>query len=215
MGAEMIQGYENNQEFHDILALMDMHREDIEQLFNIMDKDESGDVSYEEFANELQHMQTQGLQAQMSFVKHWVQDVKTDVKRLVQATCPYQTNSLGSPRRRSVGPGTSVRTDHHPAEMRTEQPSQHSLTPTIDALRQSMSDQFHELQRALERQTKLLVRDEHGHVADRTRASFGSGRAFDFKDDGNDAEMIGQVEIATNRLPVDGMQRHGLLKQAL
>merc|ERR1712118_382061 len=81
---------------------MDIRRDDALHVFAILDKDGSGDVSYEEFAHQLAQIKNQGLQTQLSFVKHWVYDVKTDVERLIEATCPYERNVLGRPMRQSL-----------------------------------------------------------------------------------------------------------------
>jgi len=80
--AELLTGFQTNHEFAQMLFLMGVRMRDLKGLFNIMDHDDSGLVSYKEFVKGLYEMQTSSVQAQLSFVRYQLVESQNDMKRM-------------------------------------------------------------------------------------------------------------------------------------
>jgi len=87
---ELSRGFETMPSFRHALDLMDIGHKDLEVLFHLMDKDESGDVSYYEFAEELANVRSARVQTMMYFTQHQVQEVRTMVQEIVTAVLPAE-----------------------------------------------------------------------------------------------------------------------------
>eukprot|EP00747_Dinoflagellata_sp_TGD_P125843 gnl/TRDRNA2_/TRDRNA2_174216_c3_seq7.p1 gnl/TRDRNA2_/TRDRNA2_174216_c3~~gnl/TRDRNA2_/TRDRNA2_174216_c3_seq7.p1 ORF type:complete len:639 (+),score=101.30 gnl/TRDRNA2_/TRDRNA2_174216_c3_seq7:60-1976(+) len=81
--SELLSGYDEGEEFRDNLRVMDISKEDLKHLFEIMDLDRSGDVSYQEFAMQLAAMQVQKAETQICFIKHWTNDVRNRLEKMM------------------------------------------------------------------------------------------------------------------------------------
>jgi len=73
---ELLEGYDENPEFHLALSSMDVQREDISSLFNILDDDSSGHVEYDEFVDQLHKMKTQDSHVVLVFIRGAVKELK-------------------------------------------------------------------------------------------------------------------------------------------
>eukprot|EP00928_Gymnodinium_smaydae_P081771 TRINITY_DN65233_c0_g1_i1.p1 TRINITY_DN65233_c0_g1~~TRINITY_DN65233_c0_g1_i1.p1 ORF type:complete len:553 (+),score=81.72 TRINITY_DN65233_c0_g1_i1:96-1661(+) len=70
---ELVQGYEELEEFRHNLSSMDVCREDLSTVFCILDEDNSGSVAYDEFVKQLYKMKTEESHTLLVFLKHHVQ----------------------------------------------------------------------------------------------------------------------------------------------
>jgi len=74
---ELLGGFDENPEFHLALTSMDVQREDISSLFNILDDDSSGHVEYDEFVDQLHKMKTQDSHVVLVFIRGSVKEIKS------------------------------------------------------------------------------------------------------------------------------------------
>jgi len=73
---ELLTGFDTSPEFHVALSSMDVQREDISSLFNILDDDGSGHVEYDEFVDQLHKMKTQDTHVVLVFIRGHVKEIK-------------------------------------------------------------------------------------------------------------------------------------------
>lgn len=78
---EILDGYENNKEFFQLMNLMDVDKEEIDTLINYLDRDHSGSVSHDEFIDQLYKIRNQELRSQMVMVKCHVMQMHEQVRR--------------------------------------------------------------------------------------------------------------------------------------
>eukprot|EP00425_Heterocapsa_triquetra_P002035 CAMPEP_0195056192 /NCGR_PEP_ID=MMETSP0448-20130528/4693_1 /TAXON_ID=66468 /ORGANISM="Heterocapsa triquestra, Strain CCMP 448" /LENGTH=483 /DNA_ID=CAMNT_0040085991 /DNA_START=10 /DNA_END=1459 /DNA_ORIENTATION=- len=81
---EIQQGYMCNAAFHNTIAVMDIGFDDLKTVFEILDEDKSGSVSYDEFCDQLHKMKTEEAQTMLTFIKHYVMDVATKVDETME-----------------------------------------------------------------------------------------------------------------------------------
>eukprot|EP00927_Polykrikos_kofoidii_P040400 TRINITY_DN34544_c0_g1_i1.p1 TRINITY_DN34544_c0_g1~~TRINITY_DN34544_c0_g1_i1.p1 ORF type:complete len:886 (+),score=140.82 TRINITY_DN34544_c0_g1_i1:226-2658(+) len=67
---ELIAAFSTNQEFREIIELMDISQDDLGLVFEILDKDNSGDVSYDEFVHQLDTMKNSNSHTLLVFIRH-------------------------------------------------------------------------------------------------------------------------------------------------
>jgi len=77
---ELIEGFDTNEQFATTLAVMDIKKEDLAVVFDVLDDDQSGGVSYKEFAEQLYKMKSQDSQTMLVFIKSYVNEVRRKVK---------------------------------------------------------------------------------------------------------------------------------------
>lgn len=73
---ELAEGFDAVPAFADAVQLMDFRRKDMRVLFNILDTDEDGFVSYDEFSHELTRMRLSGQPMVMEVTKAYVTEVR-------------------------------------------------------------------------------------------------------------------------------------------
>eukprot|EP00971_Amphidinium_carterae_P019445 382815-Amphidinium_carterae.1 len=88
--AELLDGYESVSGFRDQLTIMGIHYQDLEELFHMMDKDRTGSVSYEDFADQLVTMKNQDLHALASFMKHQILQMSFELADLKSMLVPRE-----------------------------------------------------------------------------------------------------------------------------
>jgi len=81
---ELIDGFQTNIEFGNALKLLDVGEDDIHCLWNIMDENRDGRVTYHEFASQLYSMKEKESRAMLMFIKSYVLDIRHDVKQQLQ-----------------------------------------------------------------------------------------------------------------------------------
>eukprot|EP00928_Gymnodinium_smaydae_P080612 TRINITY_DN6427_c0_g1_i1.p2 TRINITY_DN6427_c0_g1~~TRINITY_DN6427_c0_g1_i1.p2 ORF type:complete len:298 (+),score=78.87 TRINITY_DN6427_c0_g1_i1:1338-2231(+) len=78
---EITQGYDEIPEFADTLRVMDIKRDDLQMVFNILDSDGSGDVEYKEFVDQLHKMKSHDVHTLIVFVKYYVIQILDETRR--------------------------------------------------------------------------------------------------------------------------------------
>lgn len=81
---EFMNGYEN-QYFRDCLTVLDIERDDLDIVFKMLDKNNDGKVSYEEFALQLQNLKSQDIHTMTSFIKFYVLEIHDMHATLIDA----------------------------------------------------------------------------------------------------------------------------------
>lgn len=83
---ELIDGFEKTPEFQRVCQLLDVDREDLDCIYQIMDLDKSGDVSYQEFASILTHLKAQDTRTMLMFIKFYVHEIWSKVDEQLTVT---------------------------------------------------------------------------------------------------------------------------------
>jgi len=73
---EMHAGVSNNDDFADILHLMDLGEDDLNVVFAMMDSNKDGEIDLEEFIEQIFRMRCQDSQTLLLFIKHVVQEIR-------------------------------------------------------------------------------------------------------------------------------------------
>lgn len=76
---ELAAGYQDNAEFASTLNLMDVGADDLEMVFEILDEDKSGTVTFSECVDQLHKMKTQESHTLLIFIKHHVNEIREKV----------------------------------------------------------------------------------------------------------------------------------------
>lgn len=79
--AELEGGYQSSEHFRNVLDSMDIHEADLKIVWDILDEDNSGDLSYLEFTDELFKMKSSDSHTTLMFVKHYVQDIRSQMAK--------------------------------------------------------------------------------------------------------------------------------------
>eukprot|EP00927_Polykrikos_kofoidii_P080258 TRINITY_DN7712_c0_g4_i1.p1 TRINITY_DN7712_c0_g4~~TRINITY_DN7712_c0_g4_i1.p1 ORF type:complete len:656 (+),score=94.77 TRINITY_DN7712_c0_g4_i1:32-1999(+) len=74
---ELVQGYEANPAIRTVLKMLDIDRDDLLELFCLMDTDNSERVSYKEFVDCIRKSENQDMRVQMMFMKLQLTDIAT------------------------------------------------------------------------------------------------------------------------------------------
>eukprot|EP00927_Polykrikos_kofoidii_P068033 TRINITY_DN63436_c0_g1_i1.p1 TRINITY_DN63436_c0_g1~~TRINITY_DN63436_c0_g1_i1.p1 ORF type:complete len:651 (+),score=109.40 TRINITY_DN63436_c0_g1_i1:36-1955(+) len=77
---ELVNGFNMSEDFRNTLRMMDAKKEDLPMIFSILDKDSSGDVTPEEFVEQIHRLKTQDLHTLVVFIWHSVNQI-TEVLR--------------------------------------------------------------------------------------------------------------------------------------
>lgn len=107
---ELREGLKRDQRLRDYFSVMEVAEEDMVELFELLDEDKSGDLSYEEFHHQLYKMKTLAVKTQLFYVTRYVQHIQrqldnhgcamdrmtTSIARLVHATCPDRDLDIGT-----------------------------------------------------------------------------------------------------------------------
>jgi len=73
---ELMAGHEQNEEFADLLHMMDIDERDLGVVFGLLDSDGSGDVDYKEFVEQLHGMKNQETRTMLVFIKYYVMEMR-------------------------------------------------------------------------------------------------------------------------------------------
>lgn len=79
---EFYQGFQSNKEFKQCLDVMHVSHSDMEMIFNICDEDDSGDVDYREFVDQLRRIKHSSEQMILNYVtdiRHIVNKIKPEI----------------------------------------------------------------------------------------------------------------------------------------
>lgn len=92
---ELKKGFDNRQEFADSLKVMDIKREQLDALFEVMDGDYSGNVSYTEFVEKLYDMKTKDMRIMLEFINHIVVKMDRNMDLITKAIHEGHSSVLG------------------------------------------------------------------------------------------------------------------------
>jgi len=99
--------FQNNYSFVKAVRTLGIHEEDLEQLFNILDSDESGDIDVSEFVEKLHQIKTAEVRTLSVFIRHFtektlpkqlaalqseVQECRYDLKKIAKVICKTSDN---------------------------------------------------------------------------------------------------------------------------
>jgi len=73
---ELLNGYDTDAYFANLLKSMDISRDDIKIIFNIMDQDNSGDIDYAEFVEQLHRLKSQDQHTLLIFIMYYVKELQ-------------------------------------------------------------------------------------------------------------------------------------------
>ncbi|CAE8656641.1 unnamed protein product [Polarella glacialis] len=76
---ELMDGFEQNKDFRDAMAELDVDRGDMDVFFSVIDKDASGEIDYAEFLTLVNHARNQASQQVLTYVKFAVTDMRKQV----------------------------------------------------------------------------------------------------------------------------------------
>eukprot|EP00434_Breviolum_minutum_P017945 symbB.v1.2.015826.t1/scaffold1191.1/size132917/5 len=91
---EMLDGFNNSKEFQNLMQYMDIQRDDIETIFNVLDDDRSGEVSYYEFCKHLGSFFERDPKIVNSVVKYSMMEIRQVIKEEVVDCLQQQTKML-------------------------------------------------------------------------------------------------------------------------
>mmetsp|Transcript_11505 Transcript_11505/g.26668 ORF Transcript_11505/g.26668 Transcript_11505/m.26668 type:complete len:788 (-) Transcript_11505:129-2492(-) len=115
--AEYLDGYESVRGFRDQLTIMGIQSHDIETLFHMMDKDRTGHVSYEDFADQLVTMKNQDLHAMSLFMKHQIMEMSFELADLKSCLVPREEILRMAHKRQGSRSSTTLTVSSAPAGM--------------------------------------------------------------------------------------------------
>merc|ERR1719253_1463245 len=87
---EVMIGFDEMPAFKAVLEVMDVGKRELEVLFHIMDVDRSGEVPYNEFAQELAKVKNSNLATMTSFTKHHVMEMRLMMDHIAEAVLPVE-----------------------------------------------------------------------------------------------------------------------------
>merc|ERR1712137_262995 len=79
---EVLQCYDDNQGFRSMLRLLDIGRGDLELLFEILDRDGDGAVSYDEFVEQLHYVKSFDSHTLLIFIRFYCQGMLTELEAM-------------------------------------------------------------------------------------------------------------------------------------
>eukprot|EP00811_Abedinium_folium_P010400 NODE_1961_length_2323_cov_25.372040.p1 GENE.NODE_1961_length_2323_cov_25.372040~~NODE_1961_length_2323_cov_25.372040.p1 ORF type:complete len:651 (-),score=142.07 NODE_1961_length_2323_cov_25.372040:272-2224(-) len=90
---EIQDGYEKNVDFRAMLELMDISKTDLDVVFRILDEDQSSDVNYTEFAEQLHKVKSQDIHTLMVFQKFHIIELRKSVQVQLELMKTIQTET--------------------------------------------------------------------------------------------------------------------------
>jgi len=97
---EFFEGFRNNPDFRQCLEIMHVTETDMVMIFNICDEDDSGDVDYREFVEQLRRIKHSGEQLLLHYVtdiRHVVNKIKPDCLTGVRYAAKVENEGGGEP----------------------------------------------------------------------------------------------------------------------
>jgi len=76
---EIVEGFDKNEAFRDVLSEMDIGEEDLAVLWTILDSDKSGNVSSEEFVSHCYRMKLSDTQFMLAYIKYYITVIKDKI----------------------------------------------------------------------------------------------------------------------------------------
>merc|ERR1711879_298931 len=73
---ELESGYDDNDDFRNAMNMMDIRKEDLKTLFKIFDQDQSGEVTYLEFIEQLHKIRNEDSHIMLVMIRYYVNDLR-------------------------------------------------------------------------------------------------------------------------------------------
>lgn len=91
---EMLHGFDNNHQFASLMQVMDIRRTDMETIFNVLDHDSSGEVSYVEFCQQLGNFRKRDPLMMNSLIRYSVMELRKLIRKDVMNLMSEHTELL-------------------------------------------------------------------------------------------------------------------------
>lgn len=104
---EFSSGFAEHAGFQDCLVAMGIDKSDIATVFRILDEDGSGFIDYNELAEQLYKMKSADMHTMMSFVRHYVADIKRKLNGTIEGHLESLREEVKLIRNEIVGPADS------------------------------------------------------------------------------------------------------------
>lgn len=149
--SEFLGGFKQNEHFQQMMRMMEITSEDLELIFSILDRDGSGDISADEFIQELYKLKRGDSHKLLVFLNHHILDVKTALERIQERELAQLHMALRS--------GDDFPQD--PSVKKPEEwPRQGTLYEVVSEVKHSLQSDvsflLHELKRKADSHTELL-----------------------------------------------------------
>mmetsp|Transcript_15082 Transcript_15082/g.31540 ORF Transcript_15082/g.31540 Transcript_15082/m.31540 type:complete len:645 (-) Transcript_15082:89-2023(-) len=92
---EILAGYDSTPEFCKALKVMDIQRDDLALVFDIIDIDSNGTVSSEEFVEQLHRMKMQDSHMLLVFIRHQVHRIHHNLHKMMKRATSQRSGGLG------------------------------------------------------------------------------------------------------------------------
>eukprot|EP00746_Dinoflagellata_sp_MGD_P087677 gnl/MRDRNA2_/MRDRNA2_34753_c0_seq1.p1 gnl/MRDRNA2_/MRDRNA2_34753_c0~~gnl/MRDRNA2_/MRDRNA2_34753_c0_seq1.p1 ORF type:complete len:589 (-),score=103.64 gnl/MRDRNA2_/MRDRNA2_34753_c0_seq1:290-1846(-) len=99
---ELEDGMSQNPKLRANLDVMGVQQDDIHFVFDMLDHDKDGKVTYDEFAQRLHKMKTQEVQTTLAFIKHYIIDIRKELKNLQETTFLPSCKTVEMPPEKSI-----------------------------------------------------------------------------------------------------------------
>jgi len=80
---ELLDGFDNNDDFRKEMALMDVTKDDFDMVFAILDNDNSGSVTYTEFIEQLHKMKSEDSHMMLTMIRFHILEIRKQVVEFV------------------------------------------------------------------------------------------------------------------------------------
>lgn len=137
---ELIKGFETNHEFEQMMKLMELSVEELNEVFNMLDTECTGNVAYEELAKQLYKMKTHDSRTTLSLVKHYVTEVRDMMKVFVEEEFCQVREALFLPKHAAQPPDAGEARERPPE--RGEEPSVRDAVLDIRRSLQAVMDEY-------------------------------------------------------------------------
>eukprot|EP00746_Dinoflagellata_sp_MGD_P155709 gnl/MRDRNA2_/MRDRNA2_85522_c0_seq1.p1 gnl/MRDRNA2_/MRDRNA2_85522_c0~~gnl/MRDRNA2_/MRDRNA2_85522_c0_seq1.p1 ORF type:complete len:552 (+),score=84.86 gnl/MRDRNA2_/MRDRNA2_85522_c0_seq1:84-1658(+) len=127
--SELQTACQTSTEFKNLIKILDIGMEEMECVFHILDSDHSGDVSYEEFSEQIWKMKSQESKTLLMFIKYYVLQIFDNTKAEIKTLHEDVTETLN----RTISRNNSM--------------SMSNLTAGMEAMEKTMEERLEESQR--------------------------------------------------------------------
>eukprot|EP00931_Biecheleriopsis_adriatica_P120938 TRINITY_DN96023_c0_g1_i1.p1 TRINITY_DN96023_c0_g1~~TRINITY_DN96023_c0_g1_i1.p1 ORF type:complete len:623 (+),score=131.26 TRINITY_DN96023_c0_g1_i1:37-1869(+) len=91
---ELMDYYNNHQELRNVMMTLDIREQDLENVFNLMDRDGSGDLTYSEVVQCISRADTNDLKRHIMMLKLQMQDVWTRIRGQIQVSVASMSKNM-------------------------------------------------------------------------------------------------------------------------
>jgi len=169
---ELMHGFQRHPKFQEMMMLMDFTFSDLDAVFGILDKDGSGELAYDEFAEELYKMKTHDSHTLLVFIKFYVSEIKAMMGKVLDMEFTQLHQALGVV-------DSSQRLCKLKAGGREALPASPSIVRKPDSEPESVYHAIRDLQRSLDSDVARFMQELVHKVDSQSRALAELQRADD------------------------------------